>query len=69
MSCKGICINHEAIRGFGYRYFEGQKRCQVCCVFLKWDVLWCPCCSTRLRTRPRSSRGKTKWHEMVIATT
>jgi hypothetical protein len=40
------------------RYSTGQKRCQVCEIFLKWDGLWCPCCGYRLRTRPRNSKFK-----------
>ena len=45
MTCKGICINHEAVKRLrGYRYIEGQKRCQICCVFLIWDGAFCPCC-------------------------
>jgi hypothetical protein len=26
------------------RYAIGQKRCQVCSLFMKSDGLWCPCC-------------------------
>jgi len=29
MTCKGICIRHEAARpADGYRYSNGQKRCE-----------------------------------------
>ena len=62
MSCKGICIRHRAQRpssSFG-RYAIGQKRCQVCSIFLRWDGLWCPCCGYRVRTRPRCSKYKQK---------
>jgi len=55
MTCKGICIRHKAPRpAIGNRYSTGQKRCQVCEIFLKWDGLWCPCCGYRLRTKPRN---------------
>lgn len=40
------------------RYLGGQKRCQICEIFLGWDGLWCPCCGYRLRTRPRNSKFK-----------
>ena len=40
------------------RYSIGQKRCQVCQIFLKWDGLWCPCCGYRLRSSPRNSKFK-----------
>jgi hypothetical protein len=55
MVCKGICVRHKAVKPVATgRYSTGQKRCQVCEIFLKWDGLWCPCCGYRLRTRPRN---------------
>jgi predicted amidophosphoribosyltransferase len=62
MSCKGICIRHRAQRPSGSfgRYATGQKRCQVCSIFLRWDGLWCPCCGYKVRTRPRCSKYKQK---------
>ena len=62
MTCKGICIRHKASRpaSNGNRYSTGQKRCQVCEIFLKWDGLWCPCCGYRLRTKPRNLKYKTR---------
>lgn len=59
MTCKGICIRHKAEKPVGAgRYSSGQKRCQVCEIFLKWDELWCPCCGYRLRTKPRNLKYK-----------
>jgi hypothetical protein len=61
MACKGICIRHKAPKPVGSgRYVTGQKRCQVCELFIKWDGLWCPCCGYRLRTRPRNLKYKAK---------
>ena len=61
MICKGICIYHkakkESIRGY---YVSGQKRCQICEIFIKWDGLWCPCCGSKLRTGPRNMKYKIK---------
>ena len=55
--CKGICHRHKAkSMSNGLRYREGQKRCCLCdCFFLTEDVR-CVCCSTKLRSRPRSKR-------------
>jgi hypothetical protein len=59
MACKGICIRHRAPSPVGSgRYFSGQKRCQVCNIFIVWEELWCPCCGFRLRTKPHNSSGK-----------
>jgi hypothetical protein len=61
MTCKDICSRHKAPKPVGSgRYSTGQKRCQVCEIFLKWDGLWCPCCGYRLRTRPRNLKYKDK---------
>ena len=62
MACKGICIRHRAQRPANYfgRYATGQKRCQLCSIFMKWDGLWCPCCGCRVRTKPRNSKFKQK---------
>jgi len=59
MTCKGICVRHKAMEPVGTgHYYIGQKRCQVCELFIKWDGFWCPCCGYRLRTRPRNKKFK-----------
>src|SRR6266496_904761 len=61
MTCKGICIRHKAQKPVGSgRYATGQKRCQICELFIGWDGLWCPCCGYRLRTKPRNLKYKAK---------
>ena len=66
MTCKGICIRYRAIKPVGHRgrYAVGQKRCQMCETFVKWNGLWCPCCGYRLRTRPRNKKFKIKLLEV-----
>ena len=70
MTCKGICIRHKAPRPVnnGNRYSNGQKRCQVCEIFIKWDGLWCPCCSYRLRMKPRNLdyRAKLRSRKKIV---
>ena len=63
MVCKGICVRHKALKPRNPvigRYSTGQKRCQICETFLKWDGLICPCCGYKLRTRPRNLKYKAK---------
>lgn len=61
MGCKEICLRYKATGTIiGGRYRNGQKRCQVCDLFLKWDGLWCPCCGYKLRSKPRNLKYKTK---------
>ena len=66
--CKGICLRHKATRpSTGMRYLIGQKRCQVCQIFIiNWQGLFCPCCGGRLRGKPRNSKCKQK---MMMAKT
>ncbi|AFU57941.1 zinc finger C2H2 domain-containing protein [Candidatus Nitrososphaera gargensis Ga9.2] len=67
MTCKGICVRHRAPKPTNAgRYSTGQKRCQVCEIFIKWDGLWCPCCGYRLRTKPRNLKYKAKLREKMI---
>jgi RNA polymerase subunit RPABC4/transcription elongation factor Spt4 len=62
MACKGICLRHRAQKPVDSgRYASGQKRCQVCEIFINWDTLWCPCCGYRLRSKPRNSLFKKKF--------
>ena len=59
MLCKGICSRHKAIRpSTGQRYFIGQKRCQVCQIFINWRGTFCPCCGYKLRVTPRNKKFK-----------
>ena len=61
MSCKGICIRYKAPRPpshVGGRYGIGQKRCQVCGLFIEWKDLRCPCCHYRLRIKPHNPGSK-----------
>jgi len=61
MACKGTCKNIQAFKITGEsRYGIGQKRCQVCEIFIQYDGLYCPCCGYRLRQKPRNSNYKSK---------
>ncbi len=63
MVCKGICIRHKAYLPVGEgRYVNGQKRCQVCSIFMEWSADTCPCCGIRLRTKSRNYKHKSKFH-------
>ena len=56
MPCYGICIRYKTSRG----YATGNKRCNRCDLFIKWEGLWCPCCGYKLRTKTRHSKFKAK---------
>ncbi len=70
MTCKGICTRFKAQKPVGTgRYASGQRRCQICEIFIKWEGLWCPCCGYRLRTKPRNLKYKAKLRARVEAST
>jgi hypothetical protein len=61
MACKGVCHRYKTKGNVnGLRYANGQKRCNICEIFVNWDGLWCPCCGMHLRTRPKISRYRQK---------
>ena len=54
-------MDHKVQKPVGSgRYAMGQKRCQICDLFIRWDGLSCPCCGYKLRTKPRSLKYKAK---------
>jgi len=67
MTCKGVCVRHKASkpRGIG-RYASGQRRCQICELYMNWEGLWCPCCGYRLRSKPRNVTYKERLKETVF---
>ena len=68
MTCKGLCTRYKAQKPVGTgRYASGQRRCQICEIFIKWEGLWCPCCGYRLRTKPRNLKYKAKLRARVEA--
>ena len=58
--CIGLCerLKSNPIRN-NLRYSTGQKRCSLCAYFFHTEESRCPCCKTRLRSKPRTRhRGK-----------
>ena len=68
MACKGICVRHKADHEGGYTlsYVEGQKRCQVCPIYLIWQTNnYCPCCRNKFRIKPCESELKRRYDEII----
>jgi len=62
--CKGVCIQYKASkRQGGYRYENGQKMCSICGIFIKWEGIRCPCCSAKLRNKPKSTKNRKEFQE------
>ena len=61
MSCKNTCLQYKAQKPLNAgRYDSGQKRCQICEIYIEWEGNRCPCCSSRLRAKPRNSEWRAK---------
>lgn len=55
--CRGICERlKQASFTNNLRYKIGQKWCSLCALFFFTEENACPCCKTRLRTKPRSKK-------------
>ena len=68
-NCRGICPRYRAPKRLKVgRYIDGQKRCNECDVFMRWDGFWCPCCGLRLRLTPRTGKYKEKFLESKAKT-
>ena len=70
MTCRGICDRYgsknlnvkqaAATTPEGYiNLYKTYRRCTECDVtMMGYEGLWCPCCRTKLRCKPRDSRTR-----------
>jgi len=56
-TCNGICerLKSPTVKN-NMRYEMGHKRCSLCAHYFCTDESRCPCCTTRLRAKPRSKK-------------
>jgi len=55
VTCRGICDQFKIrVSTRQPRYSSGHKRCTLCAAYFTTPDTRCPCCKTKLRTRPRS---------------
>lgn len=59
--CNGLCerLKTTSIKN-SLRYQTGQKRCSLCAQYFYTEDVRCPCCTTRLRSKPRTRHKKLK---------
>jgi len=54
--CRGVCVKYDLPIN---SYLNGQlKRCTTCDIFLIEIYERCPCCNSKLRVKPKSSKDK-----------
>ncbi len=69
MGCKGGCTKYKITkppRNEDGRYHSGQKRCTTCEMYIKWDGVYCPCCKSMLRYKPRNSKNRHKLQKIMM---
>ena len=56
-NCKNICeVKYKQVKvKFAQSYYDipDCKFCAICETFIKWEGVWCPCCSVKLRTKKK----------------
>jgi hypothetical protein len=65
---KGLEYKRILMRDGQGRYECGQLRCSVCSIFIFTNHVegnLCPCCKTKLRTRPKGMKFKRKFRSRI----
>ncbi len=62
--CNGLCERLKVTSSNSLRYKLGQKRCSLCAYFFDTVDPNCPCCKTRLRSKPKNQNRKLKNMEL-----
>jgi len=54
-SCRGLCPKYKVkVSSRNATYYAGDvKRCARCMLYIRWADFKCPCCGTKLRTKPK----------------
>jgi len=54
-SCRGLCTRYKVkVSSRNPTYYAGDvKRCARCMLYISWHEFKCPCCGTKLRTKPK----------------
>ena len=59
-SCNNTCGKVKFIRTGKINnnriYGAGAKWCKRCDTFIAWEGIWCPCCHSQLRTKPKHQK-------------
>ena len=56
MACSGACYEMNGVMEYA-PYSSGAKYCSGCGIYLLTSSHTCPCCSVRLRTKPKKRKS------------
>ena len=69
--CKNICLKPEyehrkVVRNLAETPY---KKCAKCCLFIKYEGIWCPCCGVKLSKRAKNTiarRRRLEWDVRLV---
>ena len=64
--CKNICLHPEYAHKKLVRNITKTpyKKCSKCCLFIKYDGVWCPCCGVKLSNRANNTIARRRRLEL-----
>ena len=65
ITCKNKCKNSiyspkKIVRNIKETEY---KRCSTCYICIKWEGVYCPCCSIRLKVSPRNNGSRKRYSD------
>jgi len=46
---------------------KGYRRCSKCCVYLKYQGIFCPCCGNRMKVSPHNHLARQRYREEKLS--
>lgn len=58
--CKSLCITKHKTYAMPGSVYKNKPKCNVCCVRIEWDGIYCPCCGYKLSRRVKKGEREVK---------
>jgi|LWDU01.1.fsa_nt_gi rRNA maturation endonuclease Nob1 len=67
LTCKGVCFNPEYAYKKTIRNITKTpyKKCSKCCLFIKYEGVFCPCCGVKLSNRAANNKSRKKRVDII----
>lgn len=68
--CKNIiCKSNEyfPLKHVRYAAEKGYRRCSKCCIYLKYEGVFCPCCGNRMKVSPSNNLARQRYREEKLS--
>ena len=66
--CKNTCLDpiYEHMKTVRHIAETDYKKCSKCCVFIKWEGIFCPCCGVRLSNRAKNNKARQRRNIKIV---